>query len=333
MRAAVPIAGVLAAILALAGTAAANDGILEREAGGLVFRHTDDIDMLSEDLYVSLDRIRVRYRFRNRTARDLRLTVGFPLPDHDLRADFYGDTAYPTEFRTLADGRPVTTQVEYRALRGETDHSALLTGLGIPLMYAEGGDIAPIERALSALPQADQQRLLALDLVEPLDAPRDGVTLTPLWTVREIWHWEQVFPAGRDLVIEHSYRPGAGGTVLTALTPDLRSGDYGAEQARDYARRYCTDARFLAAVDRLWAGGRRSISESYVSYILITGAGWRSPIGEFRLVVDKGRPGNLVSFCGEGVRRIGPTRFEMRRRNWRPSEDLHVLVLQPYGGE
>ena len=37
----------------------------------------------------------------------------------------------------------------------------------------------------------------------------------------------------------------------------------------------------------------------------------RSPIGRFRLVVDKGAPGNLVSFCGEGVRKISPTRFEM----------------------
>jgi hypothetical protein len=170
-----------------------------------------------------------------------------------------------------------------------------------------------------------------LGLIEAFDEPNeDGNRFTPLWTVRETWHWEQVFPAGRDLVIEHSYQPGAGGTILTGLTPDLRVGGYGAEQAREYASRYCTDARFLAGVDRLWRQGRRQISEAYVSYIVTTGAGWRSPIGEFRLVVDKGRPDNLISFCGEGVRRIGPTRFEMRRRNWRPSEDLHVLVLQPY---
>ena len=28
-------------------------------------------------------------------------------------------------------------------------------------------------------------------------------------------------------------------------------------------------------------------------------------------------------------RRIGPTQFEMRRRNWRPSRDLHILIATP----
>src|SRR5918997_756363 len=93
------------AALAFAHSAAANDGIAEREAGGLVFRTTDEIDMLSEDLYVSADEIRVRYRFRNRAPHDVRVTVAFPLPDHDLREDFYGDTAYPRDFRTTVDGR------------------------------------------------------------------------------------------------------------------------------------------------------------------------------------------------------------------------------------
>ena len=322
----------LAAALA-AGAALANDGVLEREAGGLVFTHTDQVDMLSEDLYVSLEQIRVRYRFRNRTPNDVRLLVGFPLPDHDLREDFEGDTAYPSDFRTLADGRPVTTRVEHRAFWQGTEYTELLNRLGVPIIYGDHQTLEPIEQALTGLPPAEQERLLALGLIEAFDEPRDGNRFTPLWTVREIWHWEQVFPAGRDLVIEHSYQPGAGGTILTPLTPDLRRGDYGAEQAREYARRYCTDARFLAAVDRAWNQGRRQISESYVSYILTTGAGWRSPIGEFRLVVDKGRAGDLVSFCGEGVRRISPTQFEMRRRNWRPREDLHVLVLHPYDAQ
>ena len=31
----------------------------------------------------------------------------------------------------------------------------------------------------------------------------------------------------------------------------------------------------------------------------------------------------------QGVRRIGPTQFEMRHRNWRPTRDLHVLILGP----
>ena len=329
MRQAVTRIIVPAVLALLAAAAFANDGVTEREAGGLVFRPTDQVDMLSEDLYVSIQQIRVRYRFRNRTPHDVRLTVGFPLPDHDLRADFDGDTAYPSNFRTLVDGVPVRMQVEHRAFWRGAEYTDLLNRLGVPIVYGENGELEPIERALSALPRTQQDRLIAIGLVEPFDEPREGRRITPVWTVKETWYWDQIFPAGRDLVIEHAYRPGAGGTIMTNLTPDLRMHESIAPSARETMRRYCVDEAFLAGLDRLWNGGRRQISEANVSYILTTGAGWRSAIGDFRLVVDKGRPGNLVSFCGRGVRRIGPTRFELRRRNWWPTEDLHVLVLQP----
>jgi hypothetical protein len=149
--------------------------------------------------------------------------------------------------------------------------------------------------------------------------------------VKETWYWEQVFPAGRDLAVEHRYRPGLGGTVMTALgSGEIRASDYG----RQTIARYCIDADFIATVERAARrreGGMAPYAEDWLSYILTTGANWRSPIGDFRLVVDKGDPRNLVSFCGEGVRRIGPTRFEIRRRNWRPTQDLHVLFLHPIG--
>jgi hypothetical protein len=320
-------AALFAFLVAAGAAASANDGIAEREAGGLVFRPTDRIDMLSEDLFVSRDEIRVRYRFRNRTSSDVRVTVAFPLPDHDLREDFYGDTAYPRDFRTSVDGRPVPMRVEYRAFWNGAEQTELLNRLGVPIMY-QGENLEPIVAALSALPEGEQQRLLAIGLVEPFDDPRAGRTLSPIWTVRETWYWEQVFPAGRELSVEHRYRPGAGGSLGTGLaSPALGE----SEEGRRTITRYCIDSAFLAAVDRIvQRQGAGYVSEHNVSYILTTGAGWASPIGEFRLVVDKGRPDNLVSFCGEGVRRISPTRFEMRRRNWRPDRDLHVLILEPF---
>jgi hypothetical protein len=321
-----PAAALAVAVLALAGAASANDGVAERAAGGLVFTGTDEIDMVSEDLYVSRDEIRVRYRFRNRTPRDVRVTVAFPLPDHDLREDFYGDTAYPRDFRTTVDGRAIALQTEYRAVWQGTDHTDLLAGLGVPIMY-DDGNIDTIVGALSALPEAERRRLLELGLAEEFDLPEEGRRLTPLWTVRETWYREQVFPAGREVVVEHRYRPGAGGTHSTGLAgPDRLESAYN----REMIERYCIEEDFLAAVDRIAArDGPEYFGESYVSYILTTGAGWASPIGEFRLVVDKGRPENLVSFCGEGVRRLSSTRFELRRRNWRPDRDLHVLIMQP----
>ena len=50
---------------------AANDSTAELATGGLVFVKNNDIDMLSEDLFISLDEIRVHYRFLNKSDRDI----------------------------------------------------------------------------------------------------------------------------------------------------------------------------------------------------------------------------------------------------------------------
>ena len=45
-------------------------------------------------------------------------------------------------------------------------------------------------------------------------------------------------------------------------------------------------------------------------------------------MVDKGKPRNLVSFCMNGVKKISPTQCEVRRKNFEPSRDLDVLIVQ-----
>lgn len=306
------------AALALAAPAAANDSTAEHAAGGLVLTRTADIDMLSEDLFVSAGEVRVRYVFRNRSAKAVRTIVAFPMPDRDLSEEREMDVAYPTGFETRVDGRRVAMKVERKAMLGGVDRTALLAALHL----APDSD----SEALDRLPAADKARLVKLGLAEPdeFDAGRGWEShLAPIWTVRESWFWEQAFPAGRDLVVEHRYVPGTGGSVDAALVfPEFRTSPDGRAMIRDY----CVDPAFLAGLDRRRGG---AASEQRIGYILTTGANWRSPIGDFRLVVDKGAPSNLVSFCGEGVRKISPTRFEMRKKNWLPDRDLRILIVQP----
>ena len=309
------------ALLGLATAALANDSVAETAAGGLVLTQSRDIDMVSEDLYLSRLEVRVRYVFRNRSGRPVRTLVAFPMPDRDLAAEEEGDIAWPADFRTRVDGRAIAMRVERKAMLRGADHSALLRSLNVPIA---GRDRDPaLYQALDALPRPAQARLERLGLIQ------GG---RPQWTVKETWYWEQVFPAGRNLAVEHRDRPGLGGTVMTALgSREVRDSDYG----RATIARYCVDADLIATLER---AARRSGSdnpayaEDWLSYVLTTGANWRAPIGEFRLVIDKGDPRTLVSFCGEGVRRISPTQFEIRRRNWRPTQDLHVLFLHPIGG-
>jgi hypothetical protein len=318
-------------LLALATAALANDSTATTGAGGLVLRQTADIDMVSEDLFVSVEQIRVHYVFRNRAARDVDVTVAFPMPDRDLSAMRESDVGYPSDFHTQVAGRPVTATLERHIVARGRDQTALLQGLHIPL--APGADgTGNITAALAALPAARKAELRRLGLVDA-DEYDEGhgmaQHLVPMWTVRDTWYWRQTFPAGRDLIVDHRYRPGAGSSAGTPLAfPDYRrSADGHAEAAL-----YCADSEFLASLDRRMhaVGEGAELSDFRVDYILTTGANWRSPIGDFRLVVDKGDPRNLVSFCETGVRRISPTQFEVRHRNWRPTRDLHVLIVQPY---
>jgi hypothetical protein len=306
-------------LAALAAPAAANDSTAGHAAGGLVLTRSADIDMVSEDLFVSADQVRVRYVFRNRSPRDIRTTVAFPMPDRDLTEAHFSDVAYPEDFRTMADGRPVAMAVERKARLGAADRTAALAQFG--LAPESDGE------ALDALPEAQRERLLKLGLaaVDEYDNGKGWEKhFVPAWTVAETWHWEQIFPAGRDLIVEHVYTPGTGGSVGTALADrDFRASPEG----RRMIAEYCVDSAFLAGVDRLARRDGAAVPEQRIGYVLTTGGNWRSPIGRFRLVVDKGAPGNLVSFCGEGVRKISPTRFESVRTNWRPDRDLKVLIV------
>ncbi len=318
----------MVAASAIGHAAFANDSSAEKAAGGLVLRQNRDIDMVSEDLFVSPALVRVRYVFRNRTAQPRRITVAFPMPDRELSYEMESEVAYPGDFHTLVEGRPVRMSVERRAILNGVDRTADLVRLGIPVAPRPGQSASRLADAIGRMPAATQQRLARAGLIDAASLADSSHQIIPMWTVRETWHWDQVFPAGRNLRVEHRYAPGVGGTSGVPLANhDFRNGENG----REYQRDFCTDAAFLAAIDRMSQRAESNQGnypmERRLRYILTTGGNWRSPIGDFRMVVDKGSANAIVSFCGEGVRRISPTQFEVRRRNWRPDRDLAVLIV------
>ncbi len=321
----IPLTAAMFAAFLCAGAASANDSTAMTSAGGLVLTRSDAIDMVSEDLFVSVEQVRVHYVFRNRTPRDVNVTVAFPMPDRDLSQLGHADVGYPSDFHTMVDGRPVTAALERHAMARGRDQTALLQGLHIPLAPDSEG-IARITAALAALPAARQAELRRLGLMGNDEYATD--TIVPLWTLRDTWHWQQTFPAGRDLIVDHRYRPGAGSSpALLLADPAYRR----TAEGRAEVATICPDPGFLATIDR-WNRQQEMSNEidiESIGYVLTTGGNWRSPIGSFRLVVDKGDARNIVSFCGEGVRRISPTQFEMRRTNWRPERDLEILIVHP----
>jgi len=332
-----PILAVLLAI-AIAAPALANDSTAELAAGGLVLTKTDAIEMRSEDLFISREAVQVRYVFINTAGKDVTTRVAFPMPDIGGESFFFSDTSIPNrddpanilDFRTTVDGKPVKMAVEQRALVGAVDHTAWLKRHGIPLALHMQGATA----RLDALPPAVQAEALRMGLATPeeYDAGRGMERhLNPGWILKTTFHWEQTFPAGREVVVEHRYKPAVGGSAGTMVGVPGYAGFADWPATRD---RYCIDASFLSAVARrTGANGYPPFFEERIAYVLKTGGNWAKPIGDFRMVIDKGSTENLISFCGSGVKKIGPTRFEMRKTNWRPENDLAILILKPVPNE
>jgi hypothetical protein len=302
--------------LVLSTSALANDSSAVLAAGGLVLTKSDAIEMRSEDLFISTEEVRVRYDFFNHSDRDVTTQIAFPMPDIPYGIpDNYAlpthDPLHILNFTTRVNGRPVAIMVERKAVLDGVDRTEILRRLGVPL--------APrFEQKYNDISQATWDQLVRLGLIE--DTPRtDG--LMPRWTLKTTYYWEQTFPAHQDVIIDHRYQPSVGGVVpmpISYLLNDL-------SQTRALSR-FCVDQAILNALTR----SSTSWEQRTLEYVLLTGANWSGPIAKFRLVLDKGSPANLVSFCGQGVRKIGPTQFEMRATEFVPTSNLSVLILRPF---
>lgn len=330
---------VVAVLLLGAVPVLANDTTAVVTTGGLEFVTNPDIVMESEELFISAEEIRVVYQFRNTGDVDQNILVAFPMPE--IVPNFYSDVSYPMGlegdgfgFETTFNGEPVAVELHEYAYAFGVDRTKMLKQLGLPLL--------PINQAASeatdALDAETRAELLHLGMLTPdeYDAGEGWEKhYYPAWTYRATYTWEGSFPAGEVVTVEHKYAPSVGGTVGVSFLGEAYE-DY--DPGKEYAEKYCTDASFVAAVEKTltnkdepWSA---PFTESWISYILTTGGNWGGgSIGRFRLVVDKGSPDNLVSFCGDGVKKIGPTTFEMVAEDFWPDRELDVLILNRYSAE
>jgi hypothetical protein len=293
----------------------------------------ENVEMRSEQLFISTAQVRVTYHFFNKSNQPVTNLVAFPMPDVTI-ADPDTSIAVPTDdpanllaFSTQANGQPVATQVEQKIFAKEIDRTAMLQQLGVPL----APQLQATDDALDALPKETWQQLVDLGIAEIVEY---GTTadmkmqqhLQPRWTLKTTYYWMQTFPAQQELVIEHQYKPSVGSTAGTGI------GNPQSPDANGYKQKYCMDPAFVAAVVRALQAANNTKNKSYVSeervdYILKTGANWAGPIADFTLTVDKGTPDNLISFCGTGVKKLSPTQFQVHYSNFTPTADLAILIV------
>ncbi|MGA0599862.1 DUF4424 domain-containing protein [Caulobacter sp. KR2-114] len=315
----------------------ANDSSAELKSGGLVLTRDPAVEMRSEDLFISAKAVRVRYRFANTSPRPVTILVAFPMPDITIEGED-DNISVPTQdpvnfldFHTTVDGRAVAAQVEQKVFARGVDRTAYLRALGVPL----APHLQATNTVLDALPKAKRDEIIRLGLgqIMEYDAGKGWERhLYATWTLKTTYFWRQTFPAGREIVVEHRYRPSVGETAGTSWGADYFRKDPQYVRLRAH---YCVDDGFLKAIA---ATPHRAdvefapYTEQRIEYILSTGANWKAPIGDFHMVIDKGDADSLVSFCGQGVRKIGPTQFEVRYRDFTPRQEVSVLILKRMNG-
>ncbi|MFA6154871.1 DUF4424 domain-containing protein [Mesorhizobium sp.] len=322
-----------AALTLCVAPALANDSIAELGTGGLILSRSDAVAMQSEDLFISPQKVTVDYVFHNNTDKDVDAIVAFPMPD--ISGDPEEMPAIPENqsdnflgFEVTIDGVAVTPQLEQKAFALGIDISADLKAQNVP--FNPFGDAA--KAALAKLPPAVAEDWVNRGIIiEDSADTGDGMksAYAPFWQLRSTYWWRSTFPANQDVHVSHRYKPSVGGTSSVSFFYDGQfQGPYAS-----YKARYCMDGAFEDAVRKAAKGnpdGYPAYYESRIAYILTTGGNWASGnIGKFKLTVDKGNPKSLVSFCGDNVRKIGPTTFEMTADDFYPEHDVDILILDP----
>jgi hypothetical protein len=323
----------------------ANDGFGGLTATGLQFQKSASVRMVSEDLFLSPDQVRVAYVFQNDSPAEVQGEVIFPLPPISLAGLIDSGFALPEEsrnrdnvvdFSAMVDGKKIEVRTERLAILeppyderrqpadtydapGE-DVTALLKGYGIPLSL----NIDEVAAVLARLPLAAKETLKGKGLADfYADEPP-----IPAWSIVVRYHWLQTFAASRGIRIEHRYNPAPPGGIFVWPAKEKDADTY----HRELIQTYCIDAGTQKALTkRLHRQGAGEMAGTgtaiLLDYVLTTAHTWHGPIGTFRLTLDKGKPSNVLSLCIDGIRKTGPTTFTWEKKNFTPTRDLRLLIV------
>ncbi len=312
-------------VLLLIGTCPlrANDSSAAMAAGGLTLVKNQQVRMVSEVLRIAPRLVEVTYVFQNTESDDVTTLVAFPLPDldqqtlnvHPVNLAFEGKANF-VGFEVWSDGREIAPDVDVRAFddRGR-DVTAELRRLGVD----------PVNPSLDEVRHGAALRSQHLAEFEDKD-------ILPIWKTRVSFHWQQTFPAGKQITIRHRYRPVYGSWYTPTDSRVSR-----VKTSSELGGPWCFDRGFVAAEQRLLdresaanknGSGGSDILYDNVQYVLKTGANWHGPIGRFELQIDKGRA-DLVSTCpvqGLTLQRV-PYGFSGVAIDYTPTSDLDILFV------
>lgn len=295
----------------------ANGAIAERKTGGLVFKQSDSVAIMREDLAVSLDKVSVDYLYKSEASAKQTVTIAFPMPaipvndDPGSLREILPEGAPPENymsFRVSVDGKEVAAQPFARALVNDKDVTEKISKAGLPLHML----VDDANALLAKVPKPLLDELIAVGAVGKNEA--EEASYWPQWDYQVAFEWQQDFRPGETRVAI-SYVP------LAGYPADI--GD--SYETGPLAEAACVDNTIRAALARRRAKGKGYYEVASVGYVLTTAKYWKGPIRSFNLTVEKPEEKALAAFCPPEAKKVSPTRFEWRTRDFGPKADLSVI--------
>ena len=297
-------------------TILANDSTGYVSTGGVKYLKNKDIQMYSEDLFISKKQIKVDYQFKNLSNKDITETIIFPLPkiENYFESDFADTEKLLKSFKVQVSGKSIQPKMHVRTfiqiddqskpidLTTEFQHCGFTEKEMLNPWNREDDQYDIFEEKLKKCPLPALQKVLARHQDEPIR-----------WWSQVIYSWPQTFKANAVTKVQHQYVPLVGGSVALYAPEDSKT--------------YCMDQNFQAGLKKAKS---QNAAYSALGYILTTGANWAKPIQNFKLTIERDS-NELVSFCWLGrVKKISATQFQMIEKNFIPQQDLDIIFVQKF---
>jgi hypothetical protein len=295
----------------------ANDSIARVGTGGLELLKTDHIQVISEILEISTSKIRVKYHFLNTSNNDIKTTVAFPMPAFDETRAMGRENQRPLDsFQIFVNGALIPGHKTRVFLINNIDVTDKFRKIGL----SENKIFDPNFSCLGDInDNANADCKLTTEQNTAIKKMHTGGN----WQIKETAYWEQTFPAGKEIEVVHEYKPFVGVRLDYMSIINL---DIPGEASADV----CLDDKTLRAIkDKVGIANNRGDSRvllQEVEYILGTGRNWKGPIKNFKLIIKKESPDDVVSLCFPGnPSKTSPTTIEFSQSNFAPQDKLIVF--------
>jgi hypothetical protein len=299
-------------------SAQGNDGAGALGVGGIVVEKSKQLVLNKQVLDIGYDKITADYEYVNKSSKNIRKTISFPLPPYPALPHEGGAIAYgqPPHFEVLVNDKPVKYQIKVQALREGKDITGQLKAMGFT------------ERQIAMFPfnnRSDKPSDLAIPESQIM-ALRNSGLLDELynanksaWDIHVNYFWRQFFPAKSKVLIKQSYVPfiaTRAASVFSSNNKIVKEFCLKSEQTERLAHLLAEDKNPSAHAE---------IDGAIVKYILTNAGSGRDNIREFTLRIHSGSPSEVIALCFEKpLLKISENMFEAKVLKYKPNNEIGI---------